>query len=233
MEYTALREKLVTLTRILFQESVLGVFGQPYGHISLRIPDKELVLVTPGLGTYKDEIRPEDLSLVDFQGNPVGGKGHLPKEIIMHTAIHRARNDAMGVAHIHPFYCTLLTVAGIKYVPLTMQQAAFNYDIPVLDKAELVVTPAEGEELVRVLGSANALFIRGHGVMVVGGSAEELLYLALCLEDGARFLAEALKLGKPIPLKNSEVEKYLLKGAAAQMFYSRVWASCEAKLGHS
>ena len=57
-------------------------------------------------------------------------------------------------------------------------------------------TPAQGNQLVEVMGEKRAVFMRGHGAVVAGLDLEELLFYALVLEDDACKTEQVATLGK-------------------------------------
>src|SRR3990172_8789316 len=109
-----LKAKLVTLTKILTKEGLFGAFG----HISVRIPGKELFYITPGRFANKRKMGINDLVGVYLKGKKVLGENNPPLETIIHTVLHRQREDAVSIAHLHPFHATTLSVSGIKFITL-------------------------------------------------------------------------------------------------------------------
>src|SRR5690242_12726505 len=61
----------------------LGLYGLG-GHISLRIPESELILITPGGGLDKSRLRPSDLTVMDASGKRVDGEYPPPLETPIH-----------------------------------------------------------------------------------------------------------------------------------------------------
>ncbi len=228
MQEAELKDKLVVLSRILYKEGFLDSFG----HVSVRIPGKDYYFVTRGGPSGKGDFGTEDLVCVNFQGEKIGGDAAPPIEAIIHTALHRCRDDAVCIVHVHPYYSKLLTIAGIKFQPVTLQAATFGHDLPVYEPADLIITEAEGEELVRVAGKAKAVLLRSHGVVTIGDSIEEALYLTFHLEESIQLLLDAVRLGNVIPLSQEEVQKrrhYSLTRDASVSPYAKVWAYHEFK----
>jgi ribulose-5-phosphate 4-epimerase/fuculose-1-phosphate aldolase len=229
MEEAELKEKLVVLSRILYKEEFLDSFG----HVSVRIPGKDYYYITRGGPSGKGDFGTQDLVCVDFQGKKVGGDGQPPIESIIHTALHRTREDAVCIVHVHPYYAKLFTIAGIKFQPVTLQAAIFGFDLPVYEPADLIITEAEGEELVRLAGAAKAVLLRSHGVVTIGDSIEEAFFLTYHLEESIHLLIDAIRLGKVIPLSNEEVQKRLDSAARTRnsgvSTYAKVWTYHEYK----
>ncbi len=228
MEEAELKRKLLTLSRILYKEGFLDSFG----HISVRIPGKDYYYITRGEPSGKGDFDERDLVRVDFQGNRLEGQGRPPVEAIIHTVLHRSREDAGCIVHVHPYHCILLTVAGIKFIPLTLQAATFGYTIPVYDVADLVITPEEGEAMRQKMGDARAILLRGHGIVALGVTIEEAFYNTYHLEESAKFLVDAHRLGPVIPLNSQEVAKrlnYIRSRPVDVNPFAKVWTYHEFK----
>jgi len=223
MEELELKEKLITLSRILNKEGLFDMFG----HLSVRIPQKELFFVTPALGLDRAHHRVEEILKVDFEGNKIEGEGVVPLEVVMHSALHRARQDAICVIHLHPYHVMTLSVAGIKFVPTAIPDADFSQGVPVYDRAKLIIDKEQGQELVRTAGSAKAVILRGHGVIIIGESIEEALCLTIRLEEASKRLIDASSVGAPIPLTKEELDVDMGKFGASM--YRRIWEYYEFK----
>jgi len=234
MEEAQLKEKLIVLSRMLSREG----FFEGFGHVSVRIPQKDYYYVTHGDPISKSDFEVKDLVCVDFKGNKLEGECLPPLESIIHTAFHRSRDDAVCVVHVHPYYSRLLAIAGIDFQPVTLQAAPLGYNLPVYEPAELIITEAQGERLVRVTGTAKAVLLRGHGVVTIGDSIEEAFYLTFYLEESAQLLLDATRLGKVIPLSHEEIPKSkyldLARGDPSFSPYAKVWAYHEfiTRTGH-
>ncbi|MBI4331988.1 MAG: class II aldolase/adducin family protein [Chloroflexi bacterium] len=228
MEEAELKQQLLTLSRILYKEGFLDSFG----HISVRIPGKDYYYITRGEPSGKGDFDARDLVRVDFKGNRLEGQGRPPVEAIIHTVLHRSREDAGCIVHVHPYYCILLTVAGIKFMPVTLQAATFGHTLPVYDVADLVITEEEGEAMARNMGKARAILLRGHGIVTLGATIEEAFYNTYHLEESARFLVDAHRLGPVTPLNDQEVQKrlnYIRSRPAGVNPFAKVWAYHEFK----
>lgn len=197
------REKLVTCLRVLDRAGLLGM----YGHVSVRVPGAEEFLINPGAGSDKSALRAEDLLRVNFRGEKLEGKANLPLEVVMHTAIHRRWEDAGAIAHLHPPWATLFAIARTPVRPVTLHGALFGGGVPVFEKAEFIITEAEGEALAEFRRDHRAILLRCHGTIIVGGSLEEVVFTSFTLEENAELQYRAASLGELDPMRPHEVEK--------------------------
>jgi ribulose-5-phosphate 4-epimerase/fuculose-1-phosphate aldolase len=199
-----LRKQLATCTRIFAMQGMIGVFG----HVSVYEPERKRLFITPGMGSDKASLRPEDMVAADLDGNPLEGNERPPVEWPIHTALHAARADALAVAHLHTPYATLFAIAKREFQPVTLQGAIFSDGVPLYPEAQLITTPARGDSLLKVIGDKRAALLRGHGIVVVGKNLEEVLFASLVLEDDAKKTMQAASLGEIGTISPEECRKF-------------------------
>ena len=188
---TILRDKLATCTRMLAMQELIGLFG----HISTYDPATRRVYLSPGMGAEKSTVQDADILVADLDGKLLSGDGRLPAEWPIHTILHGLRDDALAVAHLHAPYATLFSISERPFRPVTLQGSIFNEEVPLYSEPRLVRTVADGQALARVIGDRPAVFMRGHGLVIVARDIEQMLYCSLVLEDEARKSVEAAALG--------------------------------------
>ena len=227
---TDLRQQLALCTRIFAMQGMIGVFG----HVSVYQPETKTVFITPGMGSDKGGLKPDEMVPTDLNGKPLEGKEGPPVEWPIHTALHGARADALAVAHLHTPYATLFTIAKRKFEPVTLQGAIFSEGVPLYPEAQLITNPARGNSLLKVIGDKRAVLLRGHGVVVVGKNLQEVLFASLVLEDDAKKTMQAATLGEIGTISPEECRAF---GAeiALERRAQRAWnyfASLEARWDH-
>ena len=208
-----IREKLATCARMLNKLGLFNIFG----HVSARVPGKEQFYITATLGSVSkdEEFTTEGLVLCDYTGRKLSGNGTVPLEVVIHSALHKGREDAACVVHVHPFYSMTLAIAGIPFRPVNLQGAPLGGKVPVYRRSELLINENHGRKLIRAIGKAKAILLRGHGVVTVGATVEEAFFLTVYLEDNCRTLLEASKAGeKVIYLTRPEIKEWVDKVTA-------------------
>jgi ribulose-5-phosphate 4-epimerase/fuculose-1-phosphate aldolase len=196
-----LRVKTATLTRMLNLQGTVGMFG----HVSIRVPGTERMLISPGASSEKATVRPEQIFVFDLDGTILENPGgHVPIEWRIHTRVHRDRPEVMCVAHLHAPSARSLGVAGRDLEPVFLHGAFLRGGVPVWDNPRLVVTEEQAADLSRTLGNKIAAQMRGHGCVVVGETAEAAFFACTFLEENARIQLEADIVGKAIPLTAEE-----------------------------
>jgi ribulose-5-phosphate 4-epimerase/fuculose-1-phosphate aldolase len=214
---TELREQLATCARIMAMQGLLGL----HGHISVYQPETQRMLISPGAGSDKSNLRADDMVLAGLDGKAVDGK-RPPLEWPIHTAIHAARADALAIAHLHPPYATLFSISKREYRPVTMHSGLFGKGIATYREAHLITSVDRGERLKQALGDKRAAFQRGHGITVVARNIAEMLHITLALENDALKTLQASSLGDVGTLTDEEMAA-LEKEITLEMVAPRTW----------
>jgi L-fuculose-phosphate aldolase len=214
---TELREQLATCARIMAMQGLLGL----HGHISVYQPEAKRMLISPGAGSDKANLRADDMVLAGLDGKGLDGK-RPPLEWPIHTAIHAARADARAIAHLHPPYATLFSISQREYRPITMHSGLFGKGIAIYREAHLVTSVERGARLRDALGDKRAAFQRAHGITVVARTVPELLHISLCLENDALKTLQAASLGELGTLGAEEIA-VLEKEITLEMVAPRTW----------
>ena len=212
-----LRDQLATCARIMAMQGLLGL----HGHISVYQPEAKRMLISPGAGSDKANLCADDMVSAGLDGKAVDGK-RPPLEWPIHTAIHAARADALAIAHLHPPYATLFSIAKREYRPITMQSGLFGKGIATYREAHLITSVDRGERLKEALGDRRAAFQRGHGITVVARNIPELLHITLCLENDALKTLQTASLGEVGTLSAEEMA-VLEKEITLEMVAPRTW----------
>jgi ribulose-5-phosphate 4-epimerase/fuculose-1-phosphate aldolase len=199
-----LRKKTATMCKMLGLQGSIGMFG----HVSIRVPGTDRVLLSPGAGSEKGSVKPEDVFVFHIDGEILEHPGgEVPLEWRIHTQIHRDRPSIMSVTHLHAQHSTLLGIAGREVVPVFLHGAFLHTGVPTWDDPRLVVSDPQAASLSAALGEHVAVQMRGHGSVVVGESAEIAFFRSTFLEENARKQVEAEILGGALPLRAEEAEE--------------------------
>ncbi|WP_419850764.1 class II aldolase/adducin family protein [Candidatus Poriferisocius sp.] len=204
-----LKKKIATSTRILVRERLIG----PFGHPSARVPGTDLVAV---LGHTHDDVKdlaetdPEDVVVMDLNGEVVEGSMEAPGERFMHTEIYKSRSDVGSVIHAHPMHCIAFSMTNVPLAPVWHLCTLFADGVPVYDSAVQIDDPERGRAVAAALGGRKGILLKGHGLTVVGSSIEEATVSAVNLERSARLQIMAQGLGSIAAIDPSELTDELL-----------------------
>jgi ribulose-5-phosphate 4-epimerase/fuculose-1-phosphate aldolase len=153
-------------------------------HFSIELPDDSGRFLLNPRGLLWSEIQPEDIVMIDVQGNKLAGK-HAVESTAMniHAAIHRLC-DQVCVLHTHMPYACALTLTEARGLDTTLSQNAMRFHQRVAIDSHyngLALDPSEGERIARAMGKADIAFLGNHGVVVCGSrmdyAYDDLYYL--------------------------------------------------------
>ena len=196
-----LRSDVATCTRLLVFKEILDFSG----HLSARIPGRDLLLIQPR-DRSRAALRPDELLVIDLDGNVVEGDGPPPAETSIHTGVYRNRPDVNMVCHGHPLHSTTFSVVDRPLVPVRHFAYEFPDGVPVHPDATHIRTREQGDAIAGTLGGSGACLLRSHGTVVVASTIQELLMDCLDLEENARTLIAASVLGTVSPLDAVEID---------------------------
>jgi L-ribulose-5-phosphate 4-epimerase len=174
------------------------------GHMSCRLPGTPHLLINSGK-SVRSALGAGDIIAIDMEGRPVAGDAVPPMEFHLHTEIYRRRPDVNAVAHTHPLWSTLFSMAGERVQPVTMQAAVMG-PVQFFDKTASINRRELGEELAAALGPHRVVMLKSHGAAVVGADIVEAFVMAIYLEETARRQYMARAIGTPYALSAAEVE---------------------------
>lgn len=176
-------------------------------HFSLMLPDGKRFLLNR-YGLHWSEVSAGNLLVLDAAGRLLEGEGEFEKTaFFIHSRIHLAHPRAACVLHTHMPHATALALLEPGRLEMVEQNALRFFDDIAYDETYngLVVDQAEGDRLARALGAKRALFLAGHGVIVVGPSVAEAFDALYYLERACRLQVLARSTGLPFRKVRPEV----------------------------
>ncbi|MGQ9553783.1 MAG: L-ribulose-5-phosphate 4-epimerase [Anaerolineae bacterium] len=182
-----------------------GLVTWTSGNVSGRDYASNLVAIKPS-GVRYEHLTPEDIVIVDLEGNVVEGRLKPSVDTATHLYVYRQRPDVGGMVHTHSPYATAFAAVGKTITPcLTAICDEFGGEIPLGAYAPIGGEEI-GREIVRSIGASSAILMRNHGVFTIGKDAEAATKAAVMVEDAARTLWLAMQIGEPQPLPPDQVE---------------------------
>ncbi|OGO02451.1 MAG: hypothetical protein A2Y72_00185 [Chloroflexi bacterium RBG_13_53_26] len=197
------------------QMSQKGFVVGTSGNVSLHFRDSEgrdLVAITPSGRDY-DTMKPNDIVMVDLEGQRVEGELTPSIETMLHTGIYKVRKKVNAIIHTHPIYGSIIAVAGLEIPAILDDQVTqIGGEIRVAPYA-LSGSPEMTGNVIAALGPRNAVLLANHGAISVGRNMREAFTMCQLLEKTARIYVFALGLGKInlVPADAAEVEKAYFK----------------------
>lgn len=188
--------------------SAEGLSSGTSGNLSIYLKEEGVVLITPsGIGYFDTE--PEDIVVMDLDGNIVEGSRKPSSEWHLHTLFYKNKPEAGAVVHTHSKYCTTLST-------LRMPIKAVHYVIADAGTDEVSCAPYRRygtEELAKVAvetaGESNAVLLANHGIVVCGKNLKSAYGLAKGMEYVAEIQVTAMSVGEPVVLTKEEMEEVM------------------------
>jgi L-ribulose-5-phosphate 4-epimerase len=183
-----------------------GLVTWTSGNVSGRDPETGYIVIKPS-GVLYDELRPENMVVVDLDGRLVEGPLRPSVDTATHLYVYRHRPDVGGVVHTHSPYATSFAALGESIpVYLTAMGDEFGTEIPIGEYCQIGGEQI-GQEILRSIGASPAILIKSHGVFTIGPDARAAVKAAVMTEDVARTVHLALLRGQPKPLPPDEVAR--------------------------
>jgi L-fuculose-phosphate aldolase len=182
-----LRQELANACRILFRLGLTDYMGHP----SVRIPDTNYILIKPRHSLRirsQDRLSPDDMVIIDIDGNPISGTDAPPSERFIHTSIYKAQPDVQAIIHTHQPWATVMGVASAPILPiLHVPSPLVERGVPLWPHAQLVTDSEMGDDLARTMGDHPVALLQGHGMVTAASTVKEATVNAIHLDQ----LAEA------------------------------------------
>ncbi len=198
------RQVLEAAREILTNRMVIGTWG----NVSMRIDDQDLVVITPSGMEYQN-LTPEDMVLIDLDGQVIQGNYRPSIETPMHTEIYKRRPDAGALVHVHSPHATAFAVAG-QPIPVILEETAqaIGHAIQVAPYAACG-SKLLADRVAEVMGDrGRAVLLAMHGLIGLGKDIKDALKVCYIAEKTAMVALLARQLG-PLPsLSEPEIEVF-------------------------
>jgi L-fuculose-phosphate aldolase len=197
-----LRQDLVQFGRMLHAE---GFVAATDGNLSVRM-DGGRFMVTP-TGFSKGMLQPEDMVIVDAQGQKLSGVQNPSSEIAMHLTIYRMRPDVGAVVHAHPCTATGFASAGIALDQPLCSEIVISLGTVPLAPYATTGTMELSESLKPFIPYHEAILMANHGVVTYGSDLSQAYMRMETVEHYAKIVLVARQLGGTRSLDSQELEK--------------------------
>ncbi|MFX1343996.1 MAG: NAD(P)-dependent oxidoreductase [Promethearchaeota archaeon] len=202
-----LKKSIVDLCKILVKEK--HVIGSA-GNVSVRVKNNEdeYVLITPSNVSYI-EMKPEDILIIDMEGNVIEGDRNPSVEKQMHLSVYKERNDVNAIIHAHSIYSTVLSTLNLSLPPIMEELVPYIGGEVLCAEYGEAGTIELAESVTKDLDERNAVLLSNHGNLCCGSNLEGAYTVLQYLERGARiyYLAKLVKDPNLLPEDTVEYEK--------------------------
>ncbi|AOT73307.1 L-ribulose-5-phosphate 4-epimerase [Geosporobacter ferrireducens] len=198
-----LREEVLDAALNLMKYKLITLTG---GNVSGRDIETGYIAITPS-GMDYEKLLPEDIVIIDIEGNTVEAKWKPSVDTSDHLYIYKHKPEVQSIIHTHSTYASCFAVLN-QEIPCASTTLANEVGGTVpLAKYAPVASGDIGPTVVETIGDKRACLLANHGVMAVGPSVRHALVAAVMLEDAAKVYHLAKSIGTPVLLPDSEIQK--------------------------
>jgi L-fuculose-phosphate aldolase len=166
------------------------------GNISYRIGPNE-VICTPTM-VSKYDLKPEDLCLVDLEGNQIAGKRPVTSEILLHLEIYKKVPEAKAAVHCHPPHATAYAITGLAPASCVLPEYEIFVGQVAIAPYETPGTAAFARSVLPYVKQHNAVLLTNHGVICWAETVTMAEWHCEILESYCGVLLLAHQLGQPV-----------------------------------
>jgi ribulose-5-phosphate 4-epimerase/fuculose-1-phosphate aldolase len=176
-------------------------------HFTVTVPGRDDRYLILPFGLHWSEARASDMIVWDESGATLEGEGvcELSAQCI-HAPIHRV-TGARVVLHTHQTWALALNMLqNNRLLPANQTAAFFHGHIAYDDTyAGTADTLDEGERLAKLMGDKHVMFMKNHGVLVVGETVAQAYRRLYQLERVCRTQVLAMGTGRALEVLSEDI----------------------------
>lgn len=202
-----------------------------WGNVSAIDPETKLVVIKPSGVSYND-MRPEDMVVVDLDGTVVEGELRPSSDTPTHLVLYKEFPNIGGIVHTHSTYATAWAQAGMDIPNIgTTHADYFHDDIPC--SREMTKGEVEGDyeaetgkviverfQQLNYIHTPGAL-VRNHGPFAWGKDAAEAVHNAVVMEQIAKMAFISLTVNPSLSMNPLLVEKHFQRKHGPNAYYGQ------------
>ncbi len=205
-----------------------------WGNVSAYDPETKLFVIKPSGVPYED-LKPEDMVVVDLDCNVVEGKYNPSSDTPTHAELYRAYPNIGGIVHTHSPYATSWAQAGRDIPCYGTTHADYYYgSIPCLrvltaeeideayEKNTGLLIVNEFSRMNKDVEAVPGCLCKNHGPFAWGKDANEAVHNAVVLEEVAKmaYMAELIN-PKVQPAPQELQDKHYFRKHGANAYYGQ------------
>jgi ribulose-5-phosphate 4-epimerase/fuculose-1-phosphate aldolase len=170
-----------------------------YNHITVRVPSESRHFLINPFGLMYREVTASNLVKIDIDGDIVMGEHPVNRAgFVIHSAIHRARDDAHAVAHTHTTAGQAVSCQEAGLLPMSFSALMFHHRLAYHDFEGITLDLEEQERLLNDLGDKSAMILRNHGLLTCGPTLADAFQEMYQLQRSCEVQVAALAAGAPV-----------------------------------
>lgn len=208
-----------------------GLVKLSWGNVSQIDRNTGYIVIKPS-GINYETMTPEDMVVVDLEGNVIEGNLSPSSDLPTHIELYKAFSDIGGVTHTHSNWATIFSQAGISIPALgTTHADAFYGSVPVTRRLTTQEINGEYEkETGRVIvetfnkldpESIPAVLVNSHGPFTWGKDACKSVENAIILEEVAMMAWHTLMLNNKVDFQQELLDKHYFRKHGPNAYYGQ------------
>lgn len=201
LDHESVWQARIDLAACFREAARLGLHEGICNHFSCVVPGRDDLFIVNPYGWGFEEITASRLLICDFDGHVVAGDGEPEATAFyIHARVHRNVPRARVCLHTHMPNATALTMVEGPPLLFAGQSSLKFYGRTAVDDdySGIALDTEEGDRIAASLGDADIVFMRHHGVMVVGANIAEAWDDLYYLERACAVQRLAEGSGRPI-----------------------------------
>jgi L-ribulose-5-phosphate 4-epimerase len=202
-----------------------------WGNVSGIDRKNNLIVIKPS-GVSYDNMKPDDMVVVDFENNVVEGKLRPSSDTLTHIELYKAFPEVGGIVHTHSTYA-VAWAQSCKPIPAygTTHADHFYGSVPctrVLSKEEVErgYEKETGNVIVETFHGINpthmpAVLVGNHGPFTWGETPDKAVYNAVVLEEVAKMALFTTQLGVQGPINQYVLDKHFNRKHGKDAYYGQ------------
>lgn len=202
-----------------------------WGNVSEIDRESGLIVIKPS-GVSYDTMSPEDMVVVDMEGNRVEGKWNPSSDLKTHLELYKTFPEIGGVTHTHSRWATIFAQSELS-IPIsgTTHADTFYGDVPCTRKltAEEIADDYEketGKLICETFADINpmdvpAVLVCSHGPFTWGKDAAKSVENAIILEEIAMMAWHTLKLNSDANFQQELADKHYFRKHGPNAYYGQ------------
>lgn len=211
-----------------------GLITYTWGNVSGRDAESGLFVIKPS-GVDYDKLRPEDMVVMDLNGNKVEGDYRPSSDTPTHLELYKRYPQIGGIVHTHSPEATAWAQAG-RGIPLygTTHADYFFGEIPCArgltqEEIDEAYEANTGKVIIETFEECGidpmytpGVLCRNHGPFTWGKDAAEAVHNAVVLEEVARMAARTEQINPQVqPAPDSIRDKHFYRKHGANAYYGQ------------
>ena len=202
-----------------------------WGNVSGIDREKGWVVIKPS-GVSYDDMKAEDMVVVDLEGNIVEGKLKPSSDTPTHVELYKAFPSIGGIVHTHSTYATAWAQAGCDIPNIgTTHADYFSGDIPCT--RDMTETEVKGEyeketgaviiERFSELNPAHipGVLVKNHGPFSWGKDPHEAVHNAVVMEQVAKMAFIAYQVNPNLTMNELLIQKHFYRKHGPGAYYGQ------------